>query len=261
MLGVRFVDGTGSVIANGGRVMKNVTGYDLVKLMCGSYGTLGVISEISFKVLPRAANTMTLVLEGLDDATATAVMADAVTRPYDVTGAAHLPGDGGGRTAIRVEGMAEQSGYRADRLAKHLGRHGEVRRIEGDEHRALWSSIRDCKAFAGQPGAVWRISVRPSHGAAVVAAIRSHLDASALYDWAGGLVWLLVPEADDAGAETVRAAVSEHGGHATLIRAPAAIRTAVPVFEPEPAPLARISDGLRARFDPGAILNPNRMSA
>ena len=261
MIGVRFVDGTGTAVANGGRVMKNVTGYDLVKLMAGSYGTLGVLTEIAFKLLPRPHDVTTLVIEGLDEAAAVRAMSDAMTAPFDVTGAAHLPEweDEPARTVLRLQGMERQIGYRAERLAKRLSRHGQVGRIDGEAHDRLWAAIRDCTAFAGRPGAVWRLSFKPSDAPQAVASIRQSVAARALYDWAGGLVWLLVPEEGDAGAAAIRAETRARGGHATLVRASAATRTAVPVFEPQPASLARIAEGLRARFDPAGILNPQRM--
>ena len=261
MIGVRFVDGEGHVIANGGRVMKNVTGYDLVKLMAGSYGTLGVVTEVAFKLLPRPPRVASLVIEGLDDGAAAAAMADAVTTPHDVTGAAHLPAteDAPARTVVRVQGMERQIDYRAERLTRRLARHGDVGRIDGEAHDRLWAAIRDCTGFARRPGAVWRLSMKPSDAAPAVEALRRTVEAEALYDWAGGLVWLRVPEEGDAGAAALRRETAERGGHATLVRASAATRAAVPVFEPEPAPLARIAEGLRARFDPAGILNPQRM--
>ncbi len=263
MLGVRFVNGRGEVIRNGGRVMKNVTGYDLVKLMAGTYGTLGVLTEVCFKVLPVPEKGFSLVIEGLDDARAVACMASAVTSPFDVNGAAHLPAADGARarTALRVEGMARQAGYRAAELARRLAAFGEAERLEGAAHEALWRGVRDVEPVAGGPGAVWRLSLKPSEAPAAVAAIARALECSALYDWAGGLVWLRVPEAGDAGAAAIRAETARRGGHATLVRASAATRNAVEVFEPEPPPLAAISAGLRARFDPAGILNPGRMRA
>jgi glycolate oxidase FAD binding subunit len=264
MLGVRFVNGRGEVVRNGGRVMKNVTGYDLVRLMAGSYGTLGVITEVAFKVLPSPERELTLLIEGLDDARAIEAMARAMTSPFEVTGAAHLPAESAGgaaRTLLRLEGMGRQAAYRAEQVALRLAGFGSVELLEGAEHRATWLGIRDVRPFAGRPGAVWRLALRPSDAPAAVAAIRAALDCEALYDWAGGRVWLLTPEEGDAGAAAIRAQTTRLGGHATLVRASAATRAAVEVFEPEPGPLGRISAGLREKFDPAGILNPGRMRA
>ncbi|MEL6476039.1 MAG: glycolate oxidase subunit GlcE [Pseudomonadota bacterium] len=257
MIGVRFVTGEGEAVKNGGRVMKNVTGYDLVKLMAGQFGTLGVVTEIGFKLLPKPEASLTLALEGLDDATAVSAMADAMATPFDVSGAAHLPG----KTVFRVHGLAEQAAYRANELARALARFGEVTRIEGAAHETLWREIRDVEIFAGAPGAVWRLSVKPSDAPAMVESLRANRSVAAMYDWAGGLVWLKTPEEGDAGAGAIRALTASHGGHATLYRAAPATRAAIEVFEPEPAPLAQISAGLRAKFDPRGILNPGRMRA
>jgi glycolate oxidase FAD binding subunit len=263
MLGVRFVDGQGQAVSNGGRVMKNVTGYDLVKLMAGSYGTLGVLSEISFKVLPKPEATAMLSIAGLDDHRGVAALADAMGSPFDVSGAAHLPvgPDGSSLTLIRLEGLEGSVKYRAAELSTLLGAHGAVEVDHDPAHSAeLWQDVRDGTAFAGQPSAVWRLSVKPSDGPKVVAALRAEMDVgTVVYDWAGGLVWLSVPEGSDAGATHVRAQTTQHGGHATLMRASPTIRAAVDVFEPEAAPIARISRGLRAKFDPKGILNPGRM--
>ncbi|MBY8976703.1 glycolate oxidase subunit GlcE [Rhodobacteraceae bacterium NNCM2] len=257
MIGVRFVDGRGEVIRNGGRVMKNVTGYDLVKLMAGQYGTLGVLTEIAFKVLPRPARSITVTIDGLEDAKAVNAMAEAMGSPFDVSGAAHA----NGKTLLRVHGMADQAGYRAEQLARRLRAFGTVEQFEGEASDTLWQGVRDCAGFAGTEGAVWRLSVKPSDAPGMVAAIHKALPAEVLYDWAGGLVWLKVPEEGDAGDAAIRAQTGARGGHATLVRASATTRAAVEVFEPEAAPLARISAGLRAKFDPSGILNPGRMRA
>lgn len=266
MIGVRFVDGKGQAIANGGRVMKNVTGLDLVKLMAGSHGTLGVLSEIGFKVLPAPQATETILLHGLEDADAVAAMSDALASPFDVAGAAHLPdgdGTGGGPlTMIRVEGLAGSVAYRTEALKKRLARHGPADLGTAPDGAAGWARVRDAAVFADRPGAVWRISARPADGPTIVAAIRRHaVVAGAFYDWGGGLVWLLMAETGDAGAAEIRAETRRLGGHATLVRASAATRAAVDVFEPEPQPLARISAGLRQKFDPHGVLNPGRMRA
>jgi glycolate oxidase FAD binding subunit len=256
LIGIRFVDGTGQVIKSGGRVMKNVTGLDLVKLLCGSHGTLGILTEVAFKVLPRPETTITLVLDGLDEARAVEAMTAAMATPYEVTGAAHVPKGlaPGPVTLLRVEGFAAQAEYRARQLAAALARWGEARLVEGEGE---WPSIRDARLFSAREGDVWRFSVRPTDGARVTAALRAIAPATEiLLDWAGGLVWALVPE-HTYGREALKGI----GGHATLMRAAASTRGDIAVFHPEPAPLARIASGLRARFDPSGILNPGRMTA
>ncbi|MFC3181736.1 FAD-binding protein [Cypionkella sinensis] len=235
LLGVRFVDGRGDVIKNGGRVMKNVTGYDLVKLLAGSQGALGVLSEVSFKVQAVPEAEVTLVAErslpqGLADLRA------ALGSPYDISGAAWVAG----RAMIRVEGMAGSVAYRAGKLRDLLGFEAAL---------ADWTAVRDVAAFAGRPGAVWRLSVKPTAAADLVQA----LDLEAVCDWGGGLIWLLEPT----GQADVRTAVAGVG-HATLIRPlPGMTATA---FPPEPPAVAALTAGLRAQFDPRGIFNPGMMA-
>jgi glycolate oxidase FAD binding subunit len=248
LLGVRFIDGTGAIVKNGGRVMKNVTGYDLVKLMAGSWGTLGVLSEVSLKVLPVPESSATLVIGGLDGAAAVAAMTEALVSPYDVTGAAHGPGG----TLIRVEGFAQSVGYRAAELARRLKRFGAAQ-VERDPDRAArqWRGVRDVAAFHGVAGDVWRLSVKPSDAPGLVARSGAR---QVVYDWGGGLVWLLLPEGLD-----LRAALGPFAGHATLMRASAETRARIPAFQPEPPAVAALSRGIRQRFDPRGILNPGLM--
>lgn len=267
LLGVRFVNGAGEAVKSGGRVMKNVTGYDLVKLMAGAYGTLGVLTEAAFKLLPKPEMTATLVLQGLGDDAALAAMTAALTSPYGVTGAAHQPEGPGGApvTALRLEGFADSVAYRAKALREALAPHlstGADAAIDDDQIRAAagWAEIRDVAPFADRPGAVWRLAVRPSAAAGLVAAIQAERAAAALYDWGGGLIWLLTPEDGEAGAALIRAETAKAGGDATLVRATEALRSAIPVFPPQPAPIAKLTAGLKAAFDPAGVLNPGRMA-
>jgi len=253
-IGVRFVSGSGEIAKSGGRVMKNVTGYDLVKLLCGAYGTLGIVTEIALKLLPAPETTATLVIEGLDDAAAIAALSWALGSPFGVSGAAHV----GARTCVRLEGLSESVAYRATRLRETLG--GEIK-ADPARNAALWKSVRDVEAFTGRPGTIWRVSLKPTDGPAFVASVRRSIAAEALYDWGGGLVWLLVPAENDAGAATIRAELKRFGGHATLFRASEATRRAVPVFQPEAPGISAISAGLRRQFDPAGVLNPGRMVA
>ena len=253
LLGVRFVDGQGRVVRNGGRVMKNVTGYDMVKLMAGSYGTLGVLTEVALKVLPRPRATGTLLCEGLDDTAAIRVLCRALGSPYEVSGAAHLQRgqDGAPVTKIRLEGFADSVTYRAGELQKLLADAGRFT-LETDPDRtaAIWRDIRDVAPFHGRAGDVWRLSVKPTDAPEIVAALPG---AEAVYDWGGGLVWLLVPEGT--GATEIQQAVAQRGGHATRLRG-----AGTDAFHPLPAPVAALQTGLRHRFDPRGILNPGLMA-
>lgn len=254
LLGVRFVDGNGVALKNGGRVMKNVTGYDLVKLMAGSYGTLGVLTEVSFKVLPQPEAAACVLIEGLSDEVAVRAMSAALGSPFDLTGAAHAPVgvDGVPVTMIRVEGFEGSVAYRAEQLKGLLGAYGEVTvETAPDRLAAGWKWIRDVEAFAGQEGDVWRISVKPSDGPKVAAVLGAK---AVIYDWGGGLVWALMPAGRD-----IRPALSGMGGHATLVRASSETKARVAMLQPEPATVAALSRGIRQKYDPRGILNAGLM--
>lgn len=264
LIGVRFVNGLGEIIKSGGRVMKNVTGLDLVKLQSGAWGTLGVLTEVTFKVVPRPEVTLTLVLEGLSEARAIEAMSAAVGSPFEMTGAAHLPAMNGAqaRTLLRIEGFAFSVEYRAEALAGLLKPFGALGRLDAPEAEALWRDVSD-GALLAEPRdlAIWRLSVKPGAGAAAVATIRASRDVTVLYDRAGGLIWLATPETGDAGAEVIRRAARQAGGYATLVRASDGLRAEVPVFEPEPAPIAALNRRIKAGFDPEGLLNPGKMHA
>jgi glycolate oxidase FAD binding subunit len=250
LIGVRFVDGRGTVVKNGGRVMKNVTGYDLVKLMAGSYGTLGVLSEVAFKVLPGVETRACVLLNGMSNADAVAAMSKALGSPFEISGAAHTPAgmDGHPVTMLRLEGFADSVTYRAGKLRELLADYGDIS-VETDPERvlAVWNWVRDVEPFHGRAGDVWRVSVKPSDGPEIAA----RAGGDVLMDWGGGLVWALVPEGTD-----LRADLSAFAGHATLIRASEETRARLPVFQPEPVPVAALTEGLRRQFDPRGILNP-----
>ncbi|MGP3698314.1 FAD-binding protein [Rhodobacter sp. NSM] len=239
LIGVRFVDGAGQVVKNGGRVMKNVTGYDLVKLLAGSHGTLGVLSEVSFKLLPMPERTVTLALPDLAPARAVEAMAMALGSPFDVSGAAHWPGRG---TFLRIEGFEASVRYRTARLRALLARFGEAGEVDDP-----WAEIRDVAPFHAKAGDVWRLSLKPSDAPAVA----ERAGGAALFDWGGGLLWVLC----EAGTD-LRGRIGPFAGHATLVRGTPPVAT----FQPEPLPLAAIAASLRARFDPRGLFNPGLMA-
>ncbi|SDI33438.1 glycolate oxidase FAD binding subunit [Lutimaribacter saemankumensis] len=264
LLGVRFVDGSGRVLKNGGRVMKNVTGYDLVKLLAGSHGTLGVLSEVSFKVLPTPEAVRTLVVHGVTDVAALDAMTRAITSPFEVSGAAHLPGDDP-RVLLRIEGFAGSVAYRAGQLTSLLADLGEISEIATPEDNAgLWRAVRDAEALKDRAN-VWRISMTP--GAMVNGLLQALGDDARTYilDWAGGLCWLGADGGPEALHHRLQSLVADRavnaggGGHVTLVKGDAALRASVPVFQPEPAPIAALARGLREKFDPKGILNPGLM--
>ncbi len=273
-LGIAGISGRGEAFKSGGRVIKNVTGYDLTKGLAGSYGTLAVITEISLKVVPLPETVVTLVLTDLAPETAVKAMAVAMGSPCQVSAAAHLPSDlvagfaaleaGRAATLIRLEGFGPSVDTRVDELTALLAPFGALTRRDEEASAETWAAIRDVAPFCGSTDKpLLRLSVAPATGAAVMAAVRAAVPgARAFMDWAGGLVWLEMPESGDPAAELVRAAVAESGGgHATLVRAESSLRNATAVFQPQPEPLANLSQRLKEQYDPHGILNPGRMVA
>jgi glycolate oxidase FAD binding subunit len=266
LLGLRFVNGRGEIIKSGGRVMKNVTGLDLVKLQCGAHGTLGVITEATFKVLPEPEFSGTLALRGLEDGAAIAALSAGLGSPFHVTGAAHLPanvGTGETLTLLRLEGVETSVEQRLALLARQLAPHGTGERLDVEHAAELWRAIRDVIPLAEpREAAIWRLSVAPMQAPKIVSALLREVAARHFYDWGGGLIWLAVETWSDAQAEAIRAAlVKAGGGHATLVRAPEDMRARVHVFEPLSPLLMKITSGIKASFDPDRIINPGRMYA
>lgn len=260
LIGVRFINGEGEIVNNGGRVMKNVTGLDLVKLQCGAFGTLGLLTEVTFKVIPDTQRTGTLVFDDLDDSRAVEAMSAALGSPFEVSGAAHVPGRG---TFLRIEHFAPSVNYRLGELEKLLAGIGPAKRLGHDETLELWREIRDVVPLAVHSDeAIWRVSVAPSAGPQVIATLRHYgRTPSYFFDWGGGLVWLTLPAGGDAGAKALRAALAETGGHATLVRAPDDVRHSTDVFQPLAQPLMKITAGIKASVDSAGIFNPGRMYA
>ncbi len=271
-LGVSAVTGRGDTIKSGGRVVKNVTGYDMCKVLAGSWGTLAAMTDVTVKVLPRAETEATVVIEGLDDARACAAMAAAMGSAADVSAAAHLPDnvasyfDGlpnaEAATALRLEGVAPSVAHRKDALAALMKAFGPVVLLDETQSRALWKSVRQVRPFATEASRqrpLWRISTQPSRGHEVAAAITPA--AQMFYDWAGGLIWVAMPFGDEPDAAHIREAVAAVGGHATLVRASASVRAAADVFQPQDSGLAMLGKRVKEAFDPNGVLNPGRMTA
>jgi glycolate oxidase FAD binding subunit len=278
LLGAHAVSGFGDSFKAGGRVVKNVTGYDLCKLLAGSWGTLAVMTEVTLKVMPRPESERTLLLRGLDDATAVRAMTAALGSPFDLSGAAHLPSsafraaaealaDLGSPqqavTLLRLEGITASAVHRAAALGKILAPFGPAEILEDAASAAVWRSVRDVTPFAadGALGAwpVWRIVCPPAAGGALGERLARDTGGDVIYDWGGGLIWAALPATPDARAALVRQRVNAVGGHATLIRASDEVRRSVDVFHPQQGGVASLSERVRHSFDPKNILNRGRM--
>jgi glycolate oxidase FAD binding subunit len=275
-LGFTAVSGRGETFKSGGRVVKNVTGYDLCKLMAGSWGTLAAMTDVTIKTLPKAETEQSVLVTDLNEGTARKVITATMGSFADVSAAAHLPTPVAARiaetaslhaaaTAFRLEGVAPSVAQRKAVLEKLLGPFGALTTLDEAHSRAMWRSIRDVVPFAanGPVGGhdVWRISTAPSRGVEIGRTLVDEAGAEVLCDWAGGLIWAALPRSDDAHAPLVQSTVVAAGGHATLIRAPAAVRAKIDVFMPEPAPLAALTQRVRKGFDPQGVLNAGRMWA
>ncbi|HEY1862164.1 MAG TPA: glycolate oxidase subunit GlcE [Roseiarcus sp.] len=274
VLGFSGVNGFGDIWKAGGKVVKNVTGYDMCKLQAGAYGTLSALTELTIKVMPKPETACTIVLHGLADAVAVRVLANALNSPLEVSGAAHLPGSIarrskigavtaglGAATALRLEGPRPSVAYRTDALEALVGR---GLRLNEAETEAFWSEVGAVQPLLAQaPRIVWRLCPTPSHAPTLARSLLSTLASAEFYfDWGGGLIWLSLDPGEagpDAGAGIVRPEVKSAGGHATLIAAPEAIRAATPVFEPLSPALAELTARVKKGFDPRSVLNPGRM--
>jgi glycolate oxidase FAD binding subunit len=274
LLGFHAVSGRGEVFKSGGRVVKNVTGFDLSKLMTGSFGTLAVMTEVTVRALPAPDSTRTVLVFGCEAGEAIRAMSTALNTPYEVSGAAHLPAAAAARsrvagvrtgsapvTAIRIEGPAPSVAFRSEKVAALMAAFGSVAGLDEDG-LPLWQEIRDVSLLpAAADRHIWRLSLPPAQGAAVAGRILAACSGEALFDWGGGLVWLALEAAADGHAGLVRNALAGAGGHATLVRAPADVRARIDVFQPQPAALAALTRRVKEGFDPQRILNPGRMYA
>ena len=270
VLGFSAVNGRGELFKAGGKVVKNVTGYDLPKLLSGSFGTLAVLTRLTIRVLPAPEHAITLICRGLDARAAVAAMSKALLTPAEVSAACWLPetltNEGASLTALRLEGFAGSLRSRADMLRAALAGHGDWTLAEGENWQAFWAGVRDVHPLLAQAQGrwLWRITLAATGGGALAdALLAAHADAHLFMDRAGGLLWLALPlpaeKEASAAAVALRQLCRQHGAQAMLFAAPEAHRAAVPVFPPQPDAVAALQERVRAQFDPAGILNPGIM--
>jgi glycolate oxidase FAD binding subunit len=272
LIGVRAVNGRGETIKSGGRVMKNVTGYDVARALSGSWGTLAVMTEITLKVLPLAEETRTLICLNLTDEGAVSAMVRALGSAYEVSGAVHLQKPFVERltvpdvaalaqpvTALRVENFSSSVDYRVGRLHQELKTFGTIYEMDNSRSRAFWNDIRRLQFLSGSDWPLWRVTTAPEQGARLVSALSAQMACRAAYDWSGGLIWLEVPPSTDASGTVLRRIIAEYQADAFLVRGNAAARASVGVFQPLPEVNMNLIRRLKEAFDPHRILNPGRM--
>ena len=259
LIGVNFINGKGEFNRAGGRVMKNVTGYDLTKLQAGAHGSLGVLTDVTFKLVPMPETEATLLFSGLALELGIAAMSSALGSSFEASAAALLPREGGDVVALRLEGFATPLKGRIEVLAAHLSAFGAPEILHGEASAALWRDVRDVKAFVADDAALWRISTVPSAASAIIAQLEPYMVSRPLLDWGGGLIWLPVADEGGAKATQVRAAIPRGKGHATLYRASLAVRRAAGPFQPLDKAQEMVNTRVKEAFDPARIINPNVM--
>ncbi|PDS27547.1 FAD-binding protein [Rhizobium phaseoli] len=243
LLGVRFVDGSGRIVKNGGRVMKNVTGLDLSKLICGSFGTLGIVTEVSIKTAPAPEREETLVFSDVTASEATSIFSTALATPFEISGATYFQST----ATLRIQGFSQQIAYRRERL-KELFCSYSIDVFDGERSKQYWIGIRDVRHFVATEHPVWQILARPTDAPDVVSALE-RLGGTTSLDWGGGLIWYN----GEASATDVRRVCGR--SQARVVRG----TTLGPksFFPLENEFVSRISRSLRATLDPAGILNPD----
>ncbi|AJD53679.1 glycolate oxidase subunit [Thalassospira xiamenensis M-5 = DSM 17429] len=271
LLGFEAISGRAEDFKSGGRVMKNVTGFDLSKLMAGSFGTLSVMHTITMKVMPCDEKTRTVLIACDDMQIAGSAMTRALGSENEVSAAAWIAreqvvklgldivtGIGTGIVALRVEGPAPSVAWRCEALRKLLADIGASEELHSANSNAFWQAVADVVPFAGGIGLLWRVSGPPASGGAIAAKLADETGGKIMMDWAGAQIWLQLA-GGDAMADKVRDIAVSYDARAVLVRAPEDIRNQVPVFHAEDAALARINARIRENFDPEGILNPGRI--
>jgi glycolate oxidase FAD binding subunit len=256
-------------------VVKNVTGYDMAKLLAGSFGTLAVFSSVTFKVLPRPDAERTVLVFGASPRAGVEALNRAAGSTKDITAGAHLPPEAAARsavaylrdagasvTALRLEGAHDAVAERCAALRAELAAGGTCEELHTHHSRRFWAEMADGRLLAPPRGAaslLWRLTLPPAHGAATAARLTAETGGEVVFDWAGGLIWLALDAGGDAHARAVRVAAAEAGGHSVLWRADDAIRARVAVFAPEVPARAALTARIKTNFDPRGVLNPGRM--
>lgn len=262
VLGAEIVDGLGERVRAGGRVVKNVTGYDLPRVLCGSFGTLGILTEICLKLWPRPEHAETLIVYDQGTPAALAALLAWSRLPYEITGLAYQPANGHrrDRALLRLEGAEVAVAKQAASLRESIGRRADgtvqIEIVSGDASDAIWSNVRERPLPGGTDGQVWRYALPPASAPELIEALSDHGLEHFLVDWAGGLVWAQLSPA--APAASLHSLAVRCGGSAWRL-AHDADDANPDAFTPMATVLARLNRNLKTCMDPQGRLNPGRM--
>tara|TARA_B110000438_G_scaffold270846_1_gene288288 strand:- start:1293 stop:2561 length:1269 start_codon:yes stop_codon:yes gene_type:complete len=278
ILGFRAVNGRGEIIKSGGTVVKNVTGYDLSKLICNSYGTLAALTEITFKVLPAAPESKTLIIHNLDLSFSTQYLEKAISTPVEVSGASFLPVDPicnscemnikdtiklndlkyeGSMTAMRLEGSKKSIDERMKNLKKELNvSNKSISILDTFQSEIFWKKIRNLEIFSATKNNIIRIVIPPSECCKLIYELPKNF--KYFLDWGGSLIWMEACELTEHIFESIRKKVVKHGGYLSMIKNSDYLPYVEDVFTIDRARF-NISQNIKKSFDPKRILNPGKM--
>ena len=278
ILGFRGVNGKGEIIKSGGNVVKNVTGYDLSKLVCGSYGTLVALTEITFKVLPTPAESKTLVIHNQKIESATFLLGQAINSSSDVSGASFFPAEPkvsgciidiektfklndlrheGSITAIRIEGSKNSIDQRIKNLMSELKiENFNISILDTYQSEIFWNTVKNLDFFSFTRNSIFRIVIPPSECTQLVYQLSNKFKYS--IDWGGALIWIEAFELSEEMFESVRKKVVKHGGYVTMIKNSDYLPYVEDVFTIN-RDRFNISQNIKKSFDPKRILNPGKM--
>ena len=277
LLGFHAISGRGESFKSGGQVVKNVTGFDLSKLIAGSLGTLAVITELTLKVLPKPEKIRTIIIDWpkgvMSDNDAVQVMKQALNSSCEVSGAAHLPQSIASRskvgkiaekrsciTAIRIEGPRTSVESRCKSLRSLFGKFGTTSELHTKNSNHLWREIRDVTLFpCDEDTSIWRLSVPPASSAGVVKKIYKTMSGEIFYDWGGGQIWLTLNNCDYAISCQIFKIASAVGGEATLVRKKFKYKLENDTFMRQSSSIVQLARQVKKAFDPMGVLNPGRM--
>ena len=278
VLGFRGVNGKGEIIKSGGNVVKNVTGYDLSKLVCGSYGTLIALTEITFKVLPAPEVSKTLIIHDQKIEAATFLLEQAISSSNDVSGAAFFPIEpkvpgcvmniektfklndlkyGGSLTTIRIEGSKKSINLRIQNLIDELKIvNFNISILDTYQSEIFWNKVKSLEFFSSSKNNILRIVIPPSECVQLVYQLSNKF--KYYLDWGGALMWMEAFELSEEMFESIRKKVVKHGGYVTMIKNSDYLPYVEDVFTINRGRFD-ISQNIKKSFDPKRILNPGKM--